>query len=99
MRSGTEPICTTANCSRTAKWRFDMQTQSPEKNGEEMSCEERQRHGTDQQGTAIAGRKRGDGMPIRAKAQHSSGLRSIASELNCIDRRRKERKEQSVEPH
>ena len=38
-------------------------------------------------------------MPIKAKAQQSSGLRSIASELNCIDRRRKERKEQSVEPH
>ena len=94
MRSDTEPICTTANCSRPAMWRIDMQTHSLEKTGEEMK-----RHGTDQQGTAIAARKRGGGMPIKAKAQQSSGLRSIASELNCIDRRRKERKEQSVEPH
>lgn len=92
MRSGTEPICTTANCSRKAMWRIDMQTHSLETIGEEM-----QRHGTDQQGAAIAARKRGDGMPSKAKAQHSSGLRSIASELNCIDRRRKERNELSVD--
>lgn len=38
-------------------------------------------------------------MPGKAKTQQSSGLRSIASELNCIDRRRKERKELSLDTH
>ena len=63
------------------------------------SSEEKQRHGTDQQGTAIAARKRGDERPGKAKAQQSSGMWSVASELNCIDRRRKERNELSLDTH